>query len=244
MLGAYLRRGLAAGLIAGLLAGGLALLVAVPALDAAIRLEDPAAEPLFTRAEQKLGMLAGLGLVGAVGGLVFGLAQAWAVGRVRGDGWTRSLKLGAVALIAVVAVPALKYAPLPPGAAEESVAAVRGGLSVATAVVGLALAAASWPLVRRLEASPLRRASRQALTGVGLAVVAGVALLVAPDAQSSTVLPVGLMTRFQMGALLTQVVLIGVTAVAFGVLIDRWEASSRSRSTVQNISPDLGAVHS
>jgi hypothetical protein len=157
MIGTYLRRGVAAGVVAGLLAGLVGLVVAEPNMDAAIALEqaaahapsaDSAAE--ITRPQQKAGLVGGYLLVGAVLGTLFGVASAWAVGRLRGDGWVRSLKLGAVAIATLILLPALKYPPNPPGIGDPATVGRRTTLYLIIVVSGILLAAAAWAGTRQV----------------------------------------------------------------------------------------------
>lgn len=258
MIRAYARRGVAAGLLAGLLAGLVGLLVGTPTIEAAERREHAAAEEshdedargraaphsddqadhaeqeaLFSRGEQSVGLVAGSALAGAAVGLVFAVAAAWAAGRVRGDGWWRSLKLGVVAVAALVGLPALAYPPLPPGAGDPDTVGVRAALFVATVVLGLALATGGWLLARRLAGTRVLAASRQVL--VGLVLVAAAALMIAalpsPASVGATAsgLPGELVWRFRLGTLATQVTALAGTAVGFGVLTARAEARTASR---------------
>lgn len=114
MIGACVRRGVLAGLLAGVAAGLVGLLLGEPALSAAVALE-PSAPDAFPRALQLVGLVTGTALLGLAGGAVFGVLAAWAAGRVAGDVWTRSLKLGAVGVVALVILPALAFPPEAPG---------------------------------------------------------------------------------------------------------------------------------
>lgn len=233
MIGAYLRRGLAAGLVAGVLAGMIGLAVAEPALDEAIALEDTGssghgAGPVVTRPQQKAGMVGGYALVGASLGALFGVASAWAVGRVRGDGWMRSLKLGAVATGALVILPALKYPPNPPGIGDPATVGTRTLLYLALGLAGLVAAAAAWAGSRQVGAAAWAPARQ---TVMGVVVVAATAVIVAvlptmSAPQSS--FPAELLWRFRLGALGTQAVLWVGTAVAFGLLTARRERSGET----------------
>ncbi len=236
MIGAYLRRGVAVGMLAGILAGLLGLAVGEPSLDEAVRLEaataaaagdEPAAaddsDVAITRGQQKAGLVAGSALLGLAAGAVFGLVSAWAVGRVAGDGWTRSLKLGATVALALVVLPALKYPPNPPGVGDPATVGTRTTLYLGLILLGVLLAAAAWTGARALASGPLSRPARQAL--VGVAVVAAAALLLAglPTVADPVAVPAELLWRFRLGALATQTALWTFTAAAFGLLTARAE---------------------
>jgi hypothetical protein len=224
MLSSSIRTGLAAGLLAGLLAGAFGLLVGSPSLEHAIALEEAAAhghahDEELPRWLQQAGLVAGSGLVGAAVGALFGLAFAWSVGRLLGDAWTRSLKLGAGGLGAFVLMPALVQPPNPPGVGDPETVAARTVAYLGSIVAGLLLAAAAWTAGRWLqERTGLRVPARQALLGAavvatGLAFVA----LVAGPAGSAPV-PAELLWSFRLAAVATQAVLYGGLAVVFGLL--------------------------
>jgi len=233
MIGAYLRRGLVVGLLAGVLAGLVAQLAGEPSIDAAVAIEDArnqaaashaatgsaAEEPAISRGTQKVGLLLGLALVGAAAGLAFGLVSAWAVGRVEGDGWARSLKLGAVAAGALVLLPAVRYPPNPPAVGDPATVSDRTTLYLGMALIGALLAALAWAVGRRLAQRwrvdpPLR----QVAVAAGLIVAAALLAYFMPtiDAPPAPV-PAELMWRFRLGSLATQLTLVAAIAAGFGM---------------------------
>ena len=231
MIGAYLRRGIVAGLVAGALAGMVGLLVAEPTLDEAIALEETSAPDeaaassaaTVTRPQQKAGLVLGYILTGAAMGALFSLASTWAVGRVGGDGWQRSVKLGCVAAAALVVLPALKYPPNPPGLGDPETVGTRAVLYLALAGIGLLLAAATWAATRQFARTtwpPLR----QTLLAVGVVAAAVVILQVLPNVSSAdNGFPAELLWRFRLAAVATQMALWVGTAAAFGLLTARSE---------------------
>jgi hypothetical protein len=234
VIAAALRRGLVAGLLAGLLAGLVALWVGEPPIEAAIRLEEASAEdagalpgpggpPEFavSRGAQRIGLVVGLGLVGLAVGALFGVASAWAVGRVEGTAWQRSLKLGVAVLGALVLLPALKYPPNPPAVGDPATIALRTMLYLGLGVIGLLLAVAAWAAARQLAGSTLAPPLRQTLTGVGVVVVAAAVLLALPAPAGSGDFPAELLWSFRLGSLATQMTLYGGTALVFGLLSAR-----------------------
>ncbi len=233
MIGAYLRRGIAAGLVAGVVAGVVGLAVAEPAVDKAIAIEQrasgdnaaPDAE-VITRPQQKAGLVAGYALVGAAMGALFSLASVWAVGRVGGDAWSRSVKLGAVATAALVLLPTIKYPPNPPGVGDPATVGTRAVLYLALCGIGLLVAATAWAATRQFGLTswgPLR----QVLTGVGVVVVVAVVLAVLPSGSSATTsFPAELLWRFRLAAVATQVSLWVALAAGFGLLTARSERAA------------------
>jgi hypothetical protein len=243
VIGAYLRRGVAAGLVVGVLAGVFGLLVGEPSLDAAIAREatltastaghgpapaehgpaDHHGDSLVVvpRWLQKAGLVVGSGLVGLAVGALFGVAAAWAVGRVEGDDWLRSLKLGAAAVGAVVLLPALKYPPNPPGVGETGTIGTRSLLYLGLVAVGLLLAAGGWSLSQRLHGSGLRRPGRALMVATVLAAASAAVLALLPSASADAGVPAELLWSFRLAALGAQSLLLGGTAVAFGLLSAR-----------------------
>jgi hypothetical protein len=239
VVGAYLRRGLAAGVLAGLLAGLFGLLVGERSLDAAIALEERMAaasahEPAVPAHEadsavtiprplQKAGLVGGSALVGLAVGALFGVAAAWAVGRVEGDGWIRSLKLGAAALGVFVVLPGLKYPPNPPGVGDAATIGTRSTLYLGLILVGILLLGSAWSLARQLPATGLERPARTLAVGGLLGVTGAAVLALLPAADATAGLPGDLLWSFRLSALGAQGILCGGTAVTFGLLSARAE---------------------
>jgi len=245
MISTAVTRGLAAGLVAGVLAGLFALVLAEPSIDAAIALEEAAAgasqaeaphadagartEPGISRTTQKIGLVVATSLYGIGVGALFGVAAAWARGRLAGDTWTRSLKLGAAAAGALVVLPALKYPPNPPAVGDPATIGGRTSLYLVTCVIGLALAGAAWAAGRRLGARQWRRPAIHATVAAGGVVSVAVALALLPDAQGVGGFPADLLWTFRLSALGTQLVLLLGIAVVYGALAVRGEQPSPER---------------
>jgi Probable cobalt transporter subunit (CbtA) len=225
MIGAYLRRGVVAGLLAGLLAGAVGLLAGEPGVDAAVAREAALAAGIG-RGVQKVGLVVGTILVGVAVGTLFAVAAAWAVGRVEGDGWARSLKLGAALAGAVVLLPALKYPPNPPAVGDPASVGGRTTAYVGVVLIGLLLAALAWAVGRQLRAGrpALAAPLRQVLVGAGVLLLAGGLLAGLPAAGATPAgFPADLLWRFRIGAVATQLSLVAGVAVAFGLLTVRAE---------------------
>ena len=230
MIGAYLRRGLVAGALAGVLAGLTGQLVGEPSIDAAVRIEQaagvaaPGGGEGITRAGQKGGLLLGMLLVGLTAGAAFAVVAAWSAGRVAGDGWTRSLKLGAAGAGALVLLPLLKYPPNPPAVGDPATVGDRALLQLGVVLLGLVMAALGWAVTRQLAGSGLSRPVRQAVVGAGIATLAAALLLALPAAEPAPEgFPPELLWRFRLGSVATQLVLIVGLTVAFGLLTTRAE---------------------
>jgi hypothetical protein len=230
VIGQAVRRGLAAGALAGLLAGVLGLVIGEPAIDEAIALEqaaDAQEEPPgeISRSQQRVGLPLGTALVGVGVGAVFGVVAAAAAGRVAGDAWARSLKLGAVALYALVLLPLLKYPANPPAVGDPATVGARAGLYWGLVLVGLVLAAAAGALARQLAEAGWGRAARQTAAGLVLVVGTGALLAVLPSPGGEADVPAELLWSFRLRAAAVQAVLYGGTAVVFGLLASRAETA-------------------
>lgn len=246
MLRANLRRGLAAGAIAGMIAGLIGVLVGAPTIDVAEDLahaedagheadhgaehgdgHEEEAAPAVTRGQQRWGLLGGTTLAGLALGAMLGLASGPAAGRLSGDAWARTWKLGGAATAAVVVLPALRYPPVPPGGADPETVGTRAALYVALVLLGLAVALGAAGLQRPLFRAGLAPAARQAVTAAAVAAVVGVALAAMPSASAigatASGFPAELVWTFRLESLAIQLTLwLGVT-IAFGLLATRAE---------------------
>jgi hypothetical protein len=236
MIGAAVRRGLVAGLVAGLCAGLLAYVIGEPRIAAAIALEEAAVPaggepPSFevTRSAQQLGLIVALALVGLAVGALFGIASAWAVGRVEGGWWQRSLKLGATAIGALVLLPTLKYPPNPPAVGDPATIAQRTQLYIGLGVVGLLLALSCWAAARQLASSRLAAPVRQTIVGAGAVAAAAIVLVALPAVGEQVDIPADLLWSFRLASIATQATLIGGTALLFGLLAARAEPTATAR---------------
>jgi hypothetical protein len=163
-----LRSGLVSAVLAGLLGGALAAAfhaaLTEPVIDQAIAAEEARAAaqpghshqaPVVSRRGQKIGLVVGLLLYGAIWGLLVGvglrLTRGWAPLAWRPGRW--GLVVAGLTGWAVAVFPFLKYPANPPGVGEPDTIAYRQVLYVgfiALSVLGLGLAVA---LGRRLGAT-------------------------------------------------------------------------------------------
>ncbi|MET8150817.1 CbtA family protein [Actinoplanes sp. NPDC049668] len=223
-----LLRGLLAGLIAGLLAGAFAYTVGEPHIDAAIAIEEAAAdasgdaghhdeEPLVGRDGQKAGLVLATTLFGiAMGGL---LATAYTLLRrrlrTRGDG-RAALQLAGAALLGAVLVPFLKYPPNPPAVGDPATINQRTWSYLTVLVLGLV---AVWAAV--VAARTQQVEWRRALAAVlGFVAVVSVAYLLLPTIQEvPDTFPATLLWEFRISSLGVQAVLWTVLGLAFAALL-------------------------
>ena len=245
--GALLLRGLIAGLIAGLLAGLFAYTVGEPKVDAAIAIEDAAAqahaaeEPadaghhedeLVSRNGQKGGLFLATGLYGVAMGGILATAYTLLRRRLRTPSDTRAaLGLAGAALLGIVLVPYVKYPPNPPAVGDPDTINQRTISYLAILVIGLV---AVWAAVvaKRTQTAEWRQAIA-AVIGFLAVVVVGYALLPTIDEVPST-FPPDLLWSFRVASLGTQAVMWTVLGLAFAAAlsIGRREAAQPERETV------------
>lgn len=245
MIATFIRRGLVAGLFAGILAGLVGLTAGGPSLDTALDLQtiwsqqseaagngtqDATLTPgttrtdsdtltPFTRGGQRAGTLVGISVFGVTAGALFALLALWAVGRVTGDGWARSLKLGTACVLALVLLPALVAPPIPPGAGNLDETRTRLLVHLLAGCAGLVLAWGTWAANHLLVSLPLARPWRHTLLGGSLIACSGLLLLALPQPGAvPSAFPAELLWEFRLGAVATQVTLVGALAVCFGLL--------------------------
>ena len=248
MIAACVRRGVAAGCAAGVLAAVFALVFAEPSVDAAIQLEEAHASLAavllvhdtgvgadhhgssagLSRSTQKSGLVVGMLIYGAGLGALFGVAAAWARGRLRGDAWTRALKLGASAVLALVALPALTAPPNPPAVGDPETVGARTLLFLGVWAFGLLLAGAAWSGERLLESRRWSPPAAQTAAGVGVLLALSALLARLPATPGAGAFPGDLLWSFRLAAIATQVVLFGSLAVGYGLLAARAERSVRA----------------
>lgn len=128
-----LTRGIAAGGFGGLLSGLFSLLLAGPLLDRAIRLEEEhgaehgetghahAAEEVFGRGTQHIGLVVTAIVMGLAIGVFFGIVYAvlYRVPDPAAD-WPRAVALAAAGFVALSLLPGLRYPARPPASATAT----------------------------------------------------------------------------------------------------------------------------
>ncbi|WP_328474596.1 CbtA family protein [Actinoplanes sp. NBC_00393] len=225
--GALLIRGLLAGLIAGLLAGGFAFVFGEPHIDAAIAIEEAAAdasgdaghheEPVVSRDGQKAGLVLATTLFGLAMGGIFATGYALLRRRLHtGSDSRAALQLAGAALLGAVVVPFLKYPPNPPAVGDPATINQRTWSYLAALVLGLI---AVWAAV--LAARTQRVEWRRAVGAVvGFLVVVAVAYLLLPTIEEvPETFPATLLWDFRVTSLGVQTVLWTVLGIAFAALV-------------------------
>src|SRR4051794_21209857 len=181
MVRSLLIRSLLVGLVAGLVGLVVATLLGEPQIAGAIAFEranevGPAESETFSRTVQAtVGLATGMLLFGLALGALFGLAYAYAQGRLGGLGVRATAALVALAgFITVVLVPFAKYPANPPSVGDPATIGRRTGLYFAMLALSVAVAALAVQLRRALTG---RLGAWDAAIAGGVAFVAGVAVI-------------------------------------------------------------------
>lgn len=233
-LGALLKAAVLAGLIGGVAVSIFHLILAEPVIERAIQWEEHRSRasgaaveaPLVSRALQKVGLVVGLLLYGAIWGLLFGVAYCLLHRYIEAS--TVALRGAFVAGLvgwSVALVPFLKYPANPPGVGDAATIGHRQALYfgfVALSVVGLALAVAA----RRISSVTLQvgtdRRSRRIALGIYTVYLAAVYALM-PANVDPVDMPAGLLWTFRMISLAGLMLFWGVVALAFARLMREGE---------------------
>ncbi len=240
----FLLRGLLAGLVAGLLGFAVAYAVGEPSIEAAIALEESAADdghththsddhthgagedagPVSRGTQRTWGLATGTVAIGvALGGLV-ALAAAAVMGRIGRLRPSQSTALvAAVGFVAVALVPFLKYPAAPPAVGSGDTIGERTGYYFTFLLVSVVVAALAVALGNRLLATH----------GAYVAVVAGCAAYVVamslaaalmPSVNEVGTFPADTLWSFRLGSLATLTALwAGIGVVLVGLVGREWQ---------------------
>jgi hypothetical protein len=250
----FLVRGMLVGIVAGLLSFGFLKAYGEPQVDRAIAFERQIDEAKAA-ADKAHGMnmnmsdedepelisrpvQAGIGLFTAViiysaafGGL-FGLAFAFAYGRVPGALTPQSLSalLAAAGFVAIYLVPNLKYPASPPAVGESETIGLRTGLYFIMIAISLAAMVGAVTLRRRFIP---RYGEWNATLLVGayyIAVMIAAALLLPAVNEVPDQFPAAVLWKFRIAALGAQVIMWTTFALLFGALTQRALTMGRTRA--------------
>jgi predicted cobalt transporter CbtA len=219
------------GVVAGLLVFAFARWIGEPQVERAIAFETaadqakgeaPEPEMVSRRVQKSAGLLTGTLVFGAAVGGLFGLAFAFAYGRIWEMG-PRALSavLAGLGYVAIVLVPNLKYPANPPAVGNAETIGVRTGAyflliacSIATMVFSLQM--------RRRFAKRFGEWNGSLLAAALFVVVVSVVAHFLPVVDEVPAgFPVTLMWKFRVAALEIQAVLWGTLGLGFGWLTER-----------------------
>jgi len=231
MTRSLLVRGMLCGVVAGILAFAFARLAGEPEVERAIAFETrldqargEAAEPetVSRKVQRGLGLVTGVLVYGtAIGGL-FGLAFAFAYGRLgTTHPQTLSAVLAGIGFVAIVLVPTLKYPANPPSVGNPETIGVRTGAFFLLILISVVAAVG----VLQIRRSSVIRfgAWNSSLLAAGLFIVimGTVCHLLPAIDEVPAGFPVTLMWRFRIAALEIQAILWATLGLLFGWLTER-----------------------
>lgn len=226
----YLREGVLAGAAGGLAMGLFLLLVGERAIGDAIARESTsgAHEEMFTRGTQQLGGAIGAIFYGALLGALLGITVALVRHHLRGDDWTRSIRVTAAAFVSVIVVPFVKYPPSPPGVGDPATIGRRTALYLLLLGVSVVATWAAWQIYRTLAYRGIadQRAVPLVLCAHLLAV--GFAVVFLPPTGDKDTLPVDLVWRFRLQSLAGSALLFAVAGLVLGARLRRQEIAAES----------------
>jgi predicted cobalt transporter CbtA len=256
MVRMLLVRGMLAGIVAGLLSFGFLKVYGEPQIDRAIafetQMDDAKAEANKTAgmhsqhshehiAEKEeaepvsRSMQAGLGLFVAVmvystafGGL-FGLAFAFAYGRMPGALTPQALSalLAVTGFVAISLVPNLKYPANPPAVGDHDTIGVRTALYFVMIAISLAAMVGSATLARAWGAQLTRWNANLAVTGCYIVIVVVAALALPTVNEVPEHFPAVLLWQFRLASIGAQFIMWATLGLLFGALVERASAGGR-----------------
>jgi predicted cobalt transporter CbtA len=233
--GPILKAALIAGLLAGLVTAVFHFAVTEAVIDNAIALElahragDEHADPIVSRATQRVGLFVGFLLYGLTWSLLFGAVYHLAQRRLPASGvLRRGLVLAAAGYWAVALLPALKYPANPPGVGEPETIGYRQALYLAM----LALSVASTAVALVLARADGRGWPR----ALGVLAVSAVALyLLLPANPDPVTLPADLVGQFRLLSIAGLTIFWLVLGLTFGLLLGRHSTGVALRPSARAI---------
>jgi len=235
-LATALRAAVLAGLVAGGAVAAFHLLVTEPVIDRAILLEEQQsrargermATPLVSRATQKVGLVVGFLVYGAIWGGLFGVAYRLLAARLPGaTAARRGWLLAALAGWSVAIFPFLKYPASPPGVGSAETIWYRQTLYfgfVILSIVGVGLADAVARTLTARTATDGRRRAAWPLPIVLYAVYAAMLYALMPANPDLVTVPASIVVTFRAVSLIGLALFWAVLGGAVG-----WLARERVR---------------
>jgi len=227
------------GLVAGVLAFGFAYAFGEPSVQAAIDFEqqlaqrnnEPSSAEVVSRDTQRTaGLLTATVAIGVAFGGLFGLAFAWAYGRIGALGARATAALLALGTyVTVTLVPFTKYPANPPATTSAETIDKRTALFVAMIVISILAAVAAVRLRRELLA---RLGAWNAAIAAAVAFVAVIALaeLILPAVSELPAgFPAAVLWEFRVASLGTSAVLWATIGLGFGFVAEQLLAARVAR---------------
>jgi predicted cobalt transporter CbtA len=219
------------GVVAGLLVFAFARWIGEPQVERAIAFETaadqakgeaPEPEMVSRRVQKSAGLLTGTLVFGAAVGGLFGLAFAFAYGRIWEMG-PRALSavLAGLGYVAIVLVPNLKYPANPPAVGSPDTIGLRTGAYFLLIACSIAAMVFSLQMRRRFAKRFGEWNGSLLAAGLFVLVVSVVAHFLPVVDEVPAGFPVTLMWKFRVAALEIQAVLWGTLGLGFGWLTER-----------------------
>ena len=238
-------RAVLVGLVAGLIVGVYHNIFTVPIIERAIVLEEERAAaalpadavveeepPLVSLGAQRVGMAIGMGILGAVFGLVFAGAYGLLRRSLPNSGpVTMAFIAGLLGFWALSFLVSVKFPFVPPGVGEESSLVFRQGFQLlfyimsALGVVGVILA------LNEINNGVESKAVRQRLYALAALVYAAFILLIfwlVPGNPDPVPVPADLFLQFNNVSLIGHLLTWGLMATGFAYLLNRDQLSAQS----------------
>ena len=237
-------RAVLTGLVAGLIVGVYHNIFTVPVMERAIALEEERAAaalpagaqpedepPLVSLGMQRVGMAIGMGIIGAVFGLVF--AAGYGLLRLALPGSkpvAMAITAGLLGFWAISFLVSVKYPFVPPGVGAEETLVFRQGFHLlfyalsALGVAGLILALYE---INGSIRSEITRQRFYALAGLGYAVFLLLIFWLVPGNPDPVPVPADLLLEFNNVSLVGHLLIWGLMAVGFAYLLRRDQLSEQ-----------------
>jgi predicted cobalt transporter CbtA len=232
-----LLRGMLVGIVAGLLAFAFARWSGEPQVERAIAFETslnqakgeaPEPEMVSRKVQKSIGLLTGVGVYGAAIGGLFGLAFAFALGRIGVSGpRILSALLALLCFIAIVLVPQLKYPANPPAVGNPETIGTRTAAFFLLIAFSVAAMILSLQLGHHLSLRYGAWNGSLLAAGLFILVTTIVSHLLPEIDETPAGFPATLMWRFRIAALEIQAVMWATLGLLFGWLTERNQSSRR-----------------
>jgi len=253
MVRMFLVRGMLAGIVAGLLSFGFLKVYGEPQVDRAIAFEtqmDDAkaeadkgagvhshehmaekedAEPVSRSMQAGLGLFVAVMVYSIAFGGLFGLAFAFAYGRVPGAPTPQALSalLAATGFVAIYLVPNLKYPANPPAVGDHDTIGFRTALYFVMIAISLAAVVGSASLARALRPRLTKSNANLVVAGCYVVIVVVAALALPTVNEVPEHFPAVLLWQFRLASIGAQFIMWATLGLLFGALVERALASGR-----------------
>lgn len=234
-----LKAAVLAGLVGGLLLGIFHLLLTEPFIEKAIALEQSGAgagagEEVVSRGVQKVGLVAGALILGALLGAIFAGPYAFFHRWLPGAGARqKGVFLALLAYWSIALFPFLKYPANPPGVGEPGTIVFRQAAALgflALSVIGIGLAIAVYRILERRDRG--KRSTDRIVTVAGGYTLYAVALyLLMPANPDEIRMPAEIMTPFRWLSIAGLSLLWAAIGAAFSLF---WKRFSNSKAVARN----------